>query len=442
MTQRAAPDIRSVVRTDAYLSADRMGSSGDVVLLDAGVRHGEFASAYENRFQAAIDAGESIYGEMPPLTRAAHERRMALLDALDVGDLSDSVVVDFGVGNWGVACIAPKLQGCALAVGIDISEHAIRESARVSAEGTYPYGAGWVYLVSDGRSLELHDESVDVFFGGEVIEHIDHTDAWLDEVHRVLRPGGTLILTTPNANAVLYAARDEEWCVGAEHVALMSYEELVRRLAPRFRIVVAHGFNMSFDPSVDHRITDATFTREWAACCLHRPDLANGVIVQCRRRDEWRRPAHEVSDIPHQDGRLRWHGAWVDVDLHPGLTGRMGLPGALLAFDFTGTECIVQFWAHAWSGVASVEVDGVPRRIDLYDPAGGFRRLVIEGLADTPHAIVVHVTGERRPAALHAQVVVHHILAGRSSPAPGDGPAEGSSALTGSVAVREGEART
>jgi SAM-dependent methyltransferase len=42
------------------------------------------------------------------------------------------------------------------------------------------------------------DDSFDVVICGEVIEHVIYTDRLLQEIGRVLRPSGTLILTTPN----------------------------------------------------------------------------------------------------------------------------------------------------------------------------------------------------------------------------------------------------
>jgi SAM-dependent methyltransferase len=351
---------------------------------------------------------------MPPLVQAAHERRMELLDNLPVGDLTDKVVVDFGVGSWGVACIAPKLQVCGLAIGIDISEVAVRESARLSHEGVYPYGDRWAYLVSDGRTLELHDESVDLLFGGEVIEHIDHTDAWLDEAYRVLKPGGTLILTTPNGEAPLYKGLGEEWCVNGEHVALMGWEELERRLLSAFEITVAKGFNMSFHGTIDG-VVGLDLAKQWAAACEDRPDLANGVIVQCRKRDGYQRPQHTIEDLGHRDPRLRWHGAWEDIHLQESMTGRSGMEGASVGFDFEGTEVIVQFWCHPWSGIAEVTVDGNAQTVDLHSAYGGFRRVVVDGLADGPHRVLVTNTGQKRPTSQGAQVILHHVLAGRTA---------------------------
>jgi SAM-dependent methyltransferase len=47
-------------------------------------------------------------------------------------------------------------------------------------------------------SFPLRDAAVAGLFMGELIEHIYDTDRLLAECHRVLRPGGCLVLTTPN----------------------------------------------------------------------------------------------------------------------------------------------------------------------------------------------------------------------------------------------------
>jgi SAM-dependent methyltransferase len=51
-----------------------------------------------------------------------------------------------------------------------------------SAESAFPFG----------------DSSFDLVFAGEVIEHLVDPEVMLAEVHRVLSPGGHLLLTTPN----------------------------------------------------------------------------------------------------------------------------------------------------------------------------------------------------------------------------------------------------
>jgi SAM-dependent methyltransferase len=46
--------------------------------------------------------------------------------------------------------------------------------------------------------LPLADQSVDLAYSVEVIEHLEDQFAFLREVRRVLRPGGRFVLTTPN----------------------------------------------------------------------------------------------------------------------------------------------------------------------------------------------------------------------------------------------------
>jgi SAM-dependent methyltransferase len=52
-----------------------------------------------------------------------------------------------------------------------------------------------VFLRADG-SLPLEDESVDVVVSSQVLEHVLDVDQYLAECRRVLRKGGTLLLST------------------------------------------------------------------------------------------------------------------------------------------------------------------------------------------------------------------------------------------------------
>jgi SAM-dependent methyltransferase len=55
----------------------------------------------------------------------------------------------------------------------------------------------------DATGMSLPDDSVDVVVSFETLEHIHDDVGFLSEIARVLRPGGTVILSTPNALVTL-----------------------------------------------------------------------------------------------------------------------------------------------------------------------------------------------------------------------------------------------
>jgi SAM-dependent methyltransferase len=76
-------------------------------------------------------------------------------------------------------------------VGIDLSPVAIE---KFRAQG---YN-GFVCDIEAGP-LPLHAGSFDLVYASEVIEHCVDTASFLHSAHLVLRPGGTLLLSTPNS---------------------------------------------------------------------------------------------------------------------------------------------------------------------------------------------------------------------------------------------------
>jgi SAM-dependent methyltransferase len=402
----AAADLAARVLDFEAVSEPAAGDAAD-----------ELTSSYEERFRRAINEGDSFYEPMSCLQGAAHERRMALLDELPIGDLTDKVCVDFGVGSWGFACVYPRLQHCGLAVGIDISGEAIRESARVSASGSFPYGQRYAYLTSTGDDVRLRDSSVDVFFAGECIEHVENTDAFLEEVHRVLVPNGLFVFTTPNADSYLYRLRGERWCVGPEHIALMGLDELRSYLDPRFEVVAMKGFGASIHSTIDDDVRDPAFARAWASQFADQPHLAGGLVGLARRRGGFRPSSYEQRRFHHQDTTIAYQGEWQVAVLHEALTGRLAPQGGSAALEVMvpGTDVLVFLWPHDWSGMALVSVDGIEREVDLYAPLGGFLRLHFPGLGDGLHRLVVRGLGKQNARSHADQVVFHQAIGYRRS---------------------------
>ena len=100
-------------------------------------------------------------------------------------------VLDAGCGvGYGAALLAERARRV---VGVDVDPDAI-------AYARDRYGAGNVeFHEGDVQELDLGDASFDVVCSFETIEHVPDRDAFLAEMRRVLRPGGTFLVSTPRA---------------------------------------------------------------------------------------------------------------------------------------------------------------------------------------------------------------------------------------------------
>lgn len=86
----------------------------------------------------------------------------------------------------------------------------------------------------DVESLDFPDESSDAIVAFELLEHLLNPLAAAREAHRVLRPGGVLLLSTPNYRALSRFFLGKEWHVlaPAEHLSYFTeatLEELLGR---------------------------------------------------------------------------------------------------------------------------------------------------------------------------------------------------------------------
>ncbi|PRH76292.1 SAM-dependent methyltransferase [Streptomyces solincola] len=135
---------------------------------------------------------------VPVASGDARTRRQAALLAAALGPPAahgpaGALVLDVGCGDGtAAATAAPLLAGHRL-VGLDWSHDALRR-----ARAHIPH---LLRAELDGNALPLADGCADAVLFSEVIEHLPDPDTALDELRRVLRPGGHLMLSTPNLAA-------------------------------------------------------------------------------------------------------------------------------------------------------------------------------------------------------------------------------------------------
>jgi len=123
--------------------------------------------------------------------RALRQARM--LAQLLRGFAGPAVIVDLGCGDGSALAVAAGHNPAHRFAGIDWSGDALR---RAQARGLTVVRGG-----VDPPGLPVADGAADVVIMSELIEHLVDPDAAVAEVRRVLRPGGSLLLSTPNLAA-------------------------------------------------------------------------------------------------------------------------------------------------------------------------------------------------------------------------------------------------
>lgn len=136
-------------------------------------------------------------------------------------------VLDLGCG---VRPLPPGLAGGGV-VRADLSVEAVRRARAVDA------AAGRSFATVDGAQLPFPDGAFDLLLFVEAIEHVLHVDRVLDEIARVLRPGGTLLVTVANRDSLhlrlTRAMGFEGFLTNYQHITEMTYAELAGHLTRR-----------------------------------------------------------------------------------------------------------------------------------------------------------------------------------------------------------------
>ena len=98
-------------------------------------------------------------------------------------------VLDVGCGRGFLIGALRQRLGDLQAYGVELSAAGAREARANGIE---------VFEQDIAAGVPLADASLDLVVFGEIIEHVFAPDACLEEVRRLLRPGGHVIVTTPN----------------------------------------------------------------------------------------------------------------------------------------------------------------------------------------------------------------------------------------------------
>lgn len=151
------------------------------------------------------------------------------------GQVAGRDVLDVACGEgYGSALLARNARRV---TGADIAQAVVDHArARYASIGNLEFRQ------ADCTALPFPDACFDAVVSFETIEHVAAQEAFLDEVRRVLRPGGLVVLSCPNK--VEYT--DKRGVTNEFHVRELYRDELAALLAPRFPHTAWYGQRPGF----------------------------------------------------------------------------------------------------------------------------------------------------------------------------------------------------
>ncbi len=167
-----------------------------------------------------FDGERYVSGHLGPTQHAHHHRYLFAAPYCKGKDVLD-VASGEGYGSDLLAQVANSV------VGVDIDADIVAFAKRQYVR------SGLRYINASATSMPFDDDSFDVVVSYETIEHLDGHKAFMDEICRVLRPGGLLIISSPNRP--IYS--DKPNYKNPFHVKELDLEEFRDLLVDRFASV-------------------------------------------------------------------------------------------------------------------------------------------------------------------------------------------------------------
>lgn len=186
-----------------------------------------------------------------PMQRFWHRGKLTMIDQLICPHLkAGSRVLEIGCGA-GNLLLQAAVPG-SFPVALDLSMQALTfvRSRLEEAKATTDAPRGFACTQAIGESLPLKDESFDCVLMSEVIEHLEAPQNSIREAVRVLRPGGWLLITTPNYRSFWPLM---EWAVDQLNMApKMAGEQHISHFHPSSlkELLVESGLNIEYAGSI------------------------------------------------------------------------------------------------------------------------------------------------------------------------------------------------
>lgn len=148
-----------------------------------------------------------------------------------------NIVLDLGCGSgYGAARIGEEAKRVE---GVDVDAEAVAFAQRRYSRENVSFSQ-----IKAGESLPFSDASFDVVLSFQVIEHVWDDGNYLKEAHRVLRPGGVMVVVTPD-RALRLLPGQRPW--NRWHVREYSGAQLERKVSQFFDVAASLKMGAAWD---------------------------------------------------------------------------------------------------------------------------------------------------------------------------------------------------
>ncbi|ORX23733.1 SAM-dependent methyltransferase [Thermoanaerobacterium sp. PSU-2] len=139
-----------------------------------------------------IEYFDSIAGEWDEIRKKYFDDdiRNIAIERSNIKNKGGLIVADIGTGSGFMALELSKY--AREVVGIDVSDEMLKY-AKQTAENAGINNI--IFLKGSMEQIPIIDDSIDVVFSNMVLHHVENPFKGIMEIHRILKPGGMLILT-------------------------------------------------------------------------------------------------------------------------------------------------------------------------------------------------------------------------------------------------------
>ncbi|WP_138434668.1 class I SAM-dependent methyltransferase [Winogradskyella algicola] len=145
------------------------------------------------------------------------------------------LILDLGSGDGRLTAFLGQF---GMTDAVELSQQAVDKANELYPHVNFQQG--------DALTFDFRDKTFDVIVSQEVLEHIEDKDKYVSVCHKVLKPSGYLILTTPNKNVLDHMTDGKTWSDQPIELPI-SKGELIRLLKHQnFKVLKYESIIMNF----------------------------------------------------------------------------------------------------------------------------------------------------------------------------------------------------